>query len=106
MLRSLRCCLNGKVVGALIAVGLLLWLLAPVSGTAALPLLLTLICPLSMGLMMWQMRRPGAGAVPEAGSSAVTTSGDEGAEVAALREELAMERARRQLAERNDQPRD
>lgn len=106
MLRSLRCCLNGKVVGALIAVGLLLWLLAPASGTAALPLLLALVCPLSMGLMMWQMHRPGRDAVPEAGSSAVTTSGDEGEEVAALREELAMERARRQLAEGNDQPRD
>jgi hypothetical protein len=106
LLRSLRCCLNGKVVGALIAVGLLLWMLAPVSGAAALPLLLALICPLSMGLMMWQMRRPGPDAVPAAGSSTVTISGDEGAEVAALREELAMERARRQLAERNDQPRD
>jgi len=106
MLRSLRCCLNGKVVGALITAGLLLWLFAPEFGTAALPLLLTLICPLSMGLMMWQMRRPGPDAVPEAGSAAVTISGDEGAEVAALREELAMERARRQLAERNDQPRD
>lgn len=106
MLRSLRCCLNGKVVGTLIAVGLLLLLLAPTSGTTALPLLFALICPLSMGVMMWQMRRPGADAVPETRSSAVTTSGDEGAELAALREELAMERARRQLAQGNDQPRD
>ena len=106
MLRSLRCCLNGKVVGAVIAIGLLLWLAAPASGTAALPLLVALICPLSMGIMMWQMRRPGADAVPDAVGSAGAAVGDERVEAAALREELAVERARRQLAERNDPPRD
>ena len=106
MLRSLRCCVNGKVVGALLAVGLVLWLAAPTSGTAALPLLVALICPLSMGIMMWQMRRPVADADPDAGGSSADTSGDGPAGMAALREELAMERARRQLAERNTEPRD
>ena len=106
MLRSLRCCLNGKVVGALVAVGLILWWAAPASGAAALPLLITLICPLSMGIMMWQMRRPGIDAVPGAGGSTVPGAGDERSEVAALREELAMERARRRLHERHVQPRE
>lgn len=106
MLRSLRCCLNGKVIGTLVAVGLLLWLAAPASGTAALPLLVTLICPLSMGVMVWQMRKSGSGGPPDSGSSAAGPSGGEQTEVAALREQLAIERARRQLAERIDQPGD
>lgn len=102
MLRSLRCCLNPKVIGGLVAVAVMLWLMAPESGTAALPLLIVLVCPLSMGVMMWQMRR-GAGRTAPAAGEAATAAPD--AEVAALREELAMARARTQLAERDDQQR-
>ena len=106
MLQSLRCCLNPKVIGGLIAVGLVLWLFAPSSGTAALPLLITLICPLSMGVMAWQMRRGGGCAAPEAGHTAAVAAGKQDVEVAALREELAIERARQQLGQRNGQLRD
>ena len=106
MLRSLRCCLNPKVIGGLVAVGLVLWLVAPGSGTAALPLLITLICPLSMGVMMWQMRRGGSCPAPDAGGGPAAASDEHEAQVAALREELAIERARQQLDQRKGQLRD
>lgn len=105
MLRSLRCCLNPKVIGGLIAVGVAVWLIGPAAGTAALPLLVTLVCPLSMGIMAWQMRRggscavPGAdGSAPPAASGAVFGGGD------GAGEELAIQRARQRLDERKDQP--
>lgn len=104
MFRALRCCLNPKVIGGLVAVAVVLWVMAPGGGTAALPLLVTLVCPLSMGVMMWQMRRSGGGTAPTTGGS--TTASDTGdTEVAALREELAIERARTQLAQQDGQPR-
>lgn len=106
MLRSLRCCLNPKVIGGLVAVGLVLWLVAPVSGTAALPLLITLICPLSMGVMMWQMRRGGSCSALDAGSAPAAAADEHEAQAAAMREELAIERARRQLDQRKGQLRD
>lgn len=106
MLQSLRCCLNPKVIGGLIAVGLVLWLFAPGSGTAAVPLLITLICPLSMGVMAWRMRRGGGCATPEAGHTAEVATEKQDVEVVALREELAIERARQQLARPNGQPPD
>lgn len=98
MLRSLRCCLNPKVVGALAVTALVIWVVVPSSGSAALPLLVTLVCPLSMGLMMWQMRRShGETSPPAAGPPRPASDAHEG-EVAALREELAVERARTQLS--------
>lgn len=106
MLRSLRCCLNPKVIGGLVAVGLVLWLVAPGSGTAALPLLITLICPLSMGVMVWQMRRGGSCPAPDAGGAPAAASDEHEAQAAALREELAIERARQQLDQRKGQLRD
>lgn len=102
MLRSLRCCLNPKVIGGLVAVGVAVWLIAPAASAAALPLLVTLVCPLSMGIMAWQMRRSGSAAGVTAAASPASapvmaqTSADE---------EQAIERARQQLTERNDQPR-
>ena len=101
--RALRCCLNPKVIGGLVAVAVVLWVMAPGGGAAALPLLVTLVCPLSMGVMMWQMRRGGGGTAPIIGGPATASDSDD-TEVAALREELAIERARTQLAQRDGQP--
>lgn len=54
--------------------------------------------------MMWQMRRSGGGTAPSTGGPA--TASDTGdTEVAALREELAIERARTRLAQQDGQPR-
>lgn len=106
MLRSLRCCLNPKVIGALAAVGIAVWLLAPASAAAALPLLITLVCPLSMGAMAWGMRRRDTGGTDKAtsGPSAALMTEDVDAELRGLREELAIARTRRQLAARDDHP--
>jgi hypothetical protein len=90
----MRCCLNPKVIGGLVLAGIAVWLLAPATSAAAVPLLIGLICPLSMGVMMWQMRGKG-GSSCAAGPE--QSSGDVDAELAALREELAIARARRQL---------
>lgn len=106
MLRSVRCCLNPKVIGGLAAVGLVVWVLAPASGAAALPLLITLVCPLSMGAMAWGMRRRDTGGTDKAtsGPSGAVVTEDVDAELRELREELAIARARRQLAARDDHP--
>ena len=45
-------CFNWKIIAALAAVGVGIWMVAPSFAFAALPLLLVLICPLSMLLMM------------------------------------------------------
>ena len=52
-------CLNWKVVGALAAVGVGVWLVAPGLLGAALPLLLLAACPVSMLIMMLGMGRMG-----------------------------------------------
>lgn len=102
----MRCCLNPKVIGGVVAVGLVVWVVAPAAGTAALPLLVTLVCPLSMGVMAWQMRRGGGHAAPgRAGGGSPAASAAVTAETRPTREELAMERARERLSERKDQPR-
>jgi len=59
-LQSLKCCLNPKVLIGLAAVGLAVVLLAPNLISGAFPLLLALICPLSMLVMMGGMARMGA----------------------------------------------
>lgn len=96
-----RCCLNPKVIGGLVVVGLLVWLVAPGPGGAAWPLLIGLICPLSMGAMVWRMRRADSCEIPSAQESSAGI--DE--ELRALREELAMVRAQRHLASRDNNPR-
>ncbi len=54
-LRSLWCCLNPKVIAVLAVVGVVAWLAFP-GGGAAVPVLVALVCPLSMGAMAWRMR--------------------------------------------------
>lgn len=49
----LQCCVNWKVGFGLILVGAGIWVVAPGYVGAALPLLLALLCPLSMLLMLW-----------------------------------------------------
>ena len=52
----LKCCLNWKVIAGLAVVGVGLWALAPGVLSAALPLLVFAICPLSMLFMMKAMQ--------------------------------------------------
>lgn len=66
--------INVKVVAALAAVALAIYLLAPNLFYAALPLLILAACPLSMFLMMRMMSgsktdEPEAGSTPVASSS-------------------------------------
>ncbi|SRR6266496_5149779 len=109
-MRWMRCCLNPKVVGGLAAVGVVAWLIVPAAGVAAVPLLLGLVCPLSMGVMGWQMWRQGSRPTPTltaADSGPATTpaaTSDVDAEIRALREEIAVERARQRLTASDDQP--
>ena len=49
-------CLNWKVLLGLAVVGLAIWVVAPQLVLAALPLLLVVVCPLSMLVMMGRMR--------------------------------------------------
>ncbi len=51
------CCLNWKVIVGLAVVGLGVWIAAPTLVGAAIPLLLTAICPLSMLAMVVGMGR-------------------------------------------------
>lgn len=52
----LKCCLNWKVVAGLAVVGVTVWALAPGTLSAALPLLVLAVCPLSMLFMMKAMQ--------------------------------------------------
>ena len=81
-------CLNWKVIGALAAAGLGVYVFAPGWAAAALPLLIVAACPLSMLLMMRAMR--------PMGSSKTTDVPDDADEVARLRAEVATLRAERQ----------
>lgn len=56
-MNMLKMCFNWKVLTGLGAVGLAIWVVAPGAALAALPLLLILVCPLSMVLMMGMMGR-------------------------------------------------
>lgn len=82
----IKCCLNPKVIGglALVAVGVLI--VSPHAFGRALPLLLGLICPLSMVGMVVMMAR-GAKAGPPSTDDQEAVS-DRRAEVARLRAEV------------------
>jgi hypothetical protein len=51
--RWLQCCVNWRVGLALVLVGTGIWAVAPNRVGAAVPLLVLLLCPLSMLLMLW-----------------------------------------------------
>ena len=91
-----RCCLNPKVLGSLLVVGLGLWLIG--AGSAALPVLVSLVCPLSMGVMMWRMRRTRAACATDRDAIVDHPHPASDPRLSALREEIAIARARRQLA--------
>lgn len=55
-MKTLKMCLNWKVMVGLMAAGVGLYFLAPELALAALPILVLAACPLSMMLMMWSMR--------------------------------------------------
>lgn len=55
-LNILACCLNWKVIVGVVVAAVALFLVAPSTAPAALPLLLVAVCPLSMLLMVWGMR--------------------------------------------------
>lgn len=89
-------CFNKKVIAALAAVGVGVWLFAPNALAAALPLLLLAACPLSMILMMRMM--PGMTAKADPVAEGLTQDGSTD-ELAALRAEvqhLQAENARRE----------
>ena len=56
MSKVLGMCFDWRVLGGLALLGLGIWLYAPQLLGAALPLLIVLICPLSMVVMAWMMR--------------------------------------------------
>lgn len=87
-----RCCLNPKVMGVLAVVGLVAWLAAPSLGSAAIPVLFVLVCPLSMGAMAWQMKRNG-------GSCEVPPTNTDVAEIQEMRAEIASIKAQRASTE-------
>lgn len=104
MFRSMRCCLNPKVIGGLLAAGLVMWVMAPAGGVVGLPLLIALVCPLSMGVMMWRMRGSGESrAATTTGSAASTASSDIDQQLRQAQEDLAIERARHRLADEGKQ---
>ena len=73
-MNMLKCCLNPKLIAGVAVVGAGLVLFAPNLLAGGLPLLIGLICPLSMLLMMGSMgKMAGAPAPPQAAATAPQT---------------------------------
>lgn len=87
-------CFNWKVIGALAAIGIGLYGLAPGAAAAAVPLLILAACPLSMLLMMRAMGSMG---------SCKTNGATNADEVARLRAEVAALRAERRTDASSDE---
>lgn len=60
--RLIECCINWRVVAGLGVVGIALFLLAPKLALASLPVLVVLVCPISMLFMMRSMGNMNMGA--------------------------------------------
>ena len=81
-------CLSWKVIGALAALGLGIYFVAPGLAAGAVPLLVLAVCPLSMLLMMRAMGSMGRHSTSdEAGAAHADEVARLRAEVAALRAE-------------------
>lgn len=113
-MRHLKHCLNPKVIAALAAVAVGVWMFAPSAFAAALPLLIFAICPLSMVGMMYMMRGSGQGSGANAGADghtqaaakeSVNESGkqDDGRAVELLRTRVAELESRLALKSRRDE---
>jgi hypothetical protein len=94
-----RCCLNPRVIAGVAGAGVLLWLYMPTAAAGALPALILLVCPLSMGIMAWRMRSGGACSATSS-TAASATSID--TELRELTEEVAILRAQRRLSSQAD----
>lgn len=79
-------CLDKRVLAGLAAVAVAVWLWGPPWAVTALPLLVLLICPLSM----WLMMRNGQGAQCQTGKSSAQqdSPAEREAEMVRLREEI------------------
>ena len=65
-MNALKMCLNWKVITALVAVGVGLFVFSPTLAVAALPFLLLALCPLAMLFMMRSMNNMGNSSQPDA----------------------------------------
>ena len=72
-MQMLKCCLNPKVIIGLAIVGAGIVLLAPNLVAGGLPLLLTLVCPISMLVMLGSMAKMGG--APKAAPGQGTATG-------------------------------
>lgn len=57
----IECCLNWRVIAAFAVVGAGAFVYAPKLGLAAVPVLVAMVCPVSMLVMIWSMRRMNTG---------------------------------------------
>ena len=89
-------CLNWKVLAGLAVVGLAVWVVAPQLVLASLPLLLVVVCPLSMLVMLGRMR--GGQSVQANQPSAAGRTHDE--QVAELRARLLSVQAEQEVIAR------
>ena len=91
----LRCCFDKRVWIGLGLVAVALLIADPRAGWVALPVLVSLACPLSMLVMLGGMRR--GAAVPDVrggGQAAAGATADRAAEIARLRAEIGLLRTR------------
>jgi hypothetical protein len=101
-LQSLKCCLNPKVLIGLAAAAGAVVLLAPSLVASAFPLLLALVCPLSMLVMMARMGTNKETATGSAPNTSTNTEAPVPGLAASPEARLALLRAQQQvLAEQN-----